>query len=90
MKKALACYKLDIEGGDDENDDEELRHLDIIETKGEQGVQGPKLLIPDVTQPLKIKKVNIGSKEQPKFANVRDYWDDETISKITELLRKYQ
>jgi len=43
-----------------------------------------------VTKPLKIKKVNIGTKEYPKFANVGDYWDDETVSKITELLREYQ
>ena len=44
----------------------------------------------DVEKPLKIKKVNIGSKEQPKFSNVRDYWDEETVSKITKLLQGYQ
>jgi len=90
MQHALACYKLAIEGGDEESYDEELRHLDIRETKGEREVQGPELLIPDVTQPVQINKVNIGTEEQPKFANVGDYWDDETISKITELLREYQ
>ena len=35
MQHALACYKLAIEGGDEESDDEELRHLDIEETEGE-------------------------------------------------------
>jgi len=90
MQHALACYKLAVEGGDGESDDEELRHLEIEETKGEREVQGPELLIPDVTQPLQIKKVNIGTTKQPKFSNVGDYWDDETVSKITELLREYQ
>ena len=30
-------------------------------------------------RPLKIKKVNIGSHENPKFANIGDYWDDEIV-----------
>ena len=40
--------------------------------------------------PLKIKKVNIGSSENPKFANIGDYWDDETMGKITDLLHEFQ
>jgi len=28
--------------------------------------------------------------EKTKFANIGDYWNDETMEKITELLRKYQ
>ena len=40
--------------------------------------------------PLKIKKVNIGSPENPKFANIGDYWDEETVVKITDLLHEYQ
>jgi len=53
-------------------------------------VEGPKLETPYYTQPIKIKKVNIGTDENPKFANIGDYWDDETISKIVELLSEYQ
>jgi len=89
MDYALACYKLALEGDDDESDDEDPRYLDIAETEGEHAIQGPELQIPDVVKPLKIKKVNIGSEEHPKFPNVRDYWDDVTVSKITELLREY-
>jgi len=48
------------------------------------------LLSADTTKPVKITKVNIGSEEQPNFANIGDYWDEETFSKITELLREYQ
>ena len=39
--------------------------------------------------PLKIKKVNIGSVENPKFDNIGDYWDDETMGKINELLHEF-
>ena len=49
------------------------------------GVSGDKF-----TNPLKIKKVNIGSLENPKFANIIDYWDDETVGKITNLLHEFQ
>ena len=48
MKHALACYKLALEGGDGESDDEDPRHLKIVETQGERAVQGPELQIPDV------------------------------------------
>ena len=39
---------------------------------------------------LKIKKVNIGSLENQKFDNNGDYWDDDTVGKITELLHEFQ
>ena len=38
---------------------------------------------------LEIKKVNIGSLENPKFANIGDYWDEEKVAKITYLLHEY-
>jgi hypothetical protein len=38
---------------------------------------------------IKIKKVNIGTEQTPKFENVEDYWDATTIDKITELLHEY-
>ena len=40
--------------------------------------------------PLKIKKVNIGSTENPKFVNIGDYWDNETVGKIMDLLHKFK
>ena len=39
--------------------------------------------------PLNIKKLNIVSPENPKFANLRDYWEDETMRKITDLLHEF-
>ena len=41
-------------------------------------------------KPLKIKKVNIGSPDNPKFSNIGDYWDEETVTNITDLLHEYQ
>jgi CTP:phosphocholine cytidylyltransferase-like protein len=52
-------------------------------------VEGPGVEIPFIGQPIKIKKVNIGTEETPKLANVEDYWDAATIDKITELLQEY-
>ena len=40
--------------------------------------------------PLKVKKVNIGSPKYPKFVNIGDYWDDEIVAKITNLLHEFQ
>ena len=51
---------------------------------------GPDIELPEVTQPLKIRKVNIGSEEMPKYATIGDYWDEEMVCKVTELLHEYQ
>ena len=40
-------------------------------------------------KPLKTKKVNIGSPENTKFSNIGDYWDDEMVGKITDLLHEF-
>jgi hypothetical protein len=34
--------------------------------------------------------VNIGTEEKPKFANIGDYWNDEIVEKIANLLCEYQ
>lgn len=38
---------------------------------------------------LKTRQVNIGTRAEPKFAKIGDYWDDATVDKVTELLCKY-
>ena len=43
-----------------------------------------------MNQPLKIRKVNIGMEENPKFSNVGDYWDEEMVANITDLLHEFQ
>ena len=41
-------------------------------------------------KPLNNKKVNFRSPENPKFANIGDYWDEEIVTKIIDLLHEYQ
>jgi hypothetical protein len=52
-------------------------------------VEGPGVELPYIGQPIKVKKVNIGTEQTPKLANVGDYWDAATIDKITDLLHEY-
>ena len=84
IENALDCYNLTAD------EEEDPRNIDIIESKGYREVTGPELEIPDIMKPLKTKKVNIGSEKEPKFATIRDYWDEEIVNKITELLHEYQ
>ena len=41
-------------------------------------------------EPINIKKINIGTNTEPKFASIGDYWEDETIGQIADLLHDYQ
>ena len=43
-----------------------------------------------MNQPMRIRKVNMGSAENPKFVNVGDYWGEETMANITDLLHEFQ
>ena len=44
----------------------------------------------DYSKPLKTSKINIGTSEVPKFSFIGDYWDEETICNIIDLLHEYQ
>ena len=39
---------------------------------------------------FKIRKVNIRTEENPKITIVGDYWDEETMEKIRDLLHEFQ
>jgi len=41
-------------------------------------------------QPVKTIKVNIGKEEDPMFAQIWDYWDEEIIENRVDLLHEYQ
>ena len=71
-------------------DDDELQNLNIPESKGSRDVAAPDIPTNSMSQPLKIQKVNIGSAENPKFSNVGDYCDEETMATITNLLHEFQ
>jgi hypothetical protein len=72
------------------DEDDDPRNVKILETKGQQDIEGPGIELPFVGKPIKIKKVNIGTEKTPKLENAGDYWDDATIGKITKLLHEYK
>jgi hypothetical protein len=84
LQQLQDCYNINVDEDDDPRD------VNIAETEGHRDIEGPGIELPFVGQPIKIKKVNIGTEKTPKLANVGDYWDDATISNITELLHEYQ
>ena len=71
-------------------DDDKLRNVNTLESEGSHDIAAPDVPTDSMSQSLKIKKVNIGSKENPKFANFGDYWDEETMAKITDLLHEFE
>jgi hypothetical protein len=52
-------------------------------------VEGPSLESEVFFAPIKVNKVNIGTTDNLKMASFGDYWDEQTVKIITELLRKY-
>ena len=71
------CYNINV----DEDDDP--RNVNIAKIEGHRDIEGTKVKLPFIGQPIKIKKVSIGTEQAPKPTNVADYWDDATIGKIT-------
>ena len=85
MENAVESYNF---AADEEEEDP--RNVNIQESEGSRDVQGPTLGLPEITEKVKIKKINIGTEAYPKFASIRDYWDDETVGHIADLLQEYQ
>jgi hypothetical protein len=83
LQKLQGCYNINADEGDDP------RNVNIAETEGQRDIEGPRVKIPFIGQPIKIKKVNIGTEKAPKLANIGYYWDDATLDKIIELLHEY-
>jgi hypothetical protein len=51
-------------------------------------VEGPSLESELFSAPIKVKKVNIGMNDNPKMSSIGDYWDEQAIEQIKELLRE--
>ena len=71
-------------------DGDELWNINIPETEGSRDIAASDVPIDPMSEPLKIRKVNIGIEENPKFASVGDYWDEETMARIMNLLHEFQ
>ena len=71
VKREMVCQRID---GDPEDDSlEALRHLYFDEKEGERSVRDEPMTEGVHLQPLKTKKLNIGTEEKPKLETVGDY-----------------
>ena len=86
MQSIMECYNM---SGELEYDDE-IRNINILEIEGSRDVAAPDVPTDPMSQPLNIRKVNIGTEEHPKFASFGDYWDEETMEKIIDMLHEFQ
>ena len=86
MQSMMECYN--VSGGP--KDGEGLWNINISKIEGTRDVAAPDVSMDPMNQPLKSRKVNIGIEENPKFASVGDYWDEETMTKIMNLLHEFQ
>jgi hypothetical protein len=63
--------------------------IQIEEAENKREVEGTPLESEVIIALIKVKKFNIGTVENPKMASIANYWDEQTVESITELLREY-
>jgi hypothetical protein len=80
VKQLLHCYHV-VEEKEPKEDN--LCNIHIPK------VEDPKMDLEYYVVPLKIKKVIIGIADNPKMASIGDYWDHQSVERITELLCEY-
>jgi hypothetical protein len=86
VHELLECYKVTEEY----QEEKDPRNVQVPETKGEHDIVGIELESNTYAKPLRVCKLNIDMKEKPKFGNIGDYWNDETVEKIADILCEYQ
>ena len=67
-----------------------MQNVNILYSEGSHDVVVLDIPTDSMSQPLKIRKVNIGLKENLEISNIGDYWDKEIMAKITDLLHEFQ
>ena len=85
MQSMMECYN--VSG---ESDDDDLQNINIPKIEGSRNVATLDKPTDPMNHPLNIRKFNIGTEENQKFASVGDYWDEETMVKIIDLLHEFQ
>jgi hypothetical protein len=85
VKELLSCYHVQEEAPDEDDPHD----IEIKEAKGEREEVGPTIELEFIATLIKINKVNIGTVDNPKMANIRDYWDEQMIESIIKLLCEY-
>jgi hypothetical protein len=69
VEEILNCYNV----AEEDQENEDPKNLQIPETEGEHAVERPELESMIYANPLITRKVNIGTKDMPKFFNIGDY-----------------
>jgi hypothetical protein len=69
VKELFSCYHVQEEVPDEDNP----RDIQIEEVEGEREVEGPPLESKVIFASIKVNKVNIGTVDNPKMANIGDY-----------------
>jgi hypothetical protein len=85
IKELLSCYHVQEEAPDEDD----LCDIQIEEEEGEREVEAPPIESEVIFVSIKVNKFNIRIAENPKMASIGDYWDDQMVERITELLHKY-
>ena len=70
------------------DEDNAPHNTGIPESEGHCDVHRLAVEAHEVTHPLKTWTVNIGPEGQPKYVTSGDYWDEDTVSKATQLLHE--
>jgi hypothetical protein len=69
VKELLSCYHVQEE----EPDEDDPRDIQIEEVECERELEGPPVKLEVISVPIKVKKLNIGTVENPKMASIGDY-----------------
>ena len=72
VKELLSCYHVQEES----LEEDDPHDIQIEEVEGEREVEGPPLESKVFVFLIKVKKVNIGTVENPKMTSIGDYWDE--------------
>jgi hypothetical protein len=69
MKELLSCYHVQEEA----LDEYDPHNIYITKVEGQRGVEDPPLESKVFVVPIRVKKVNIGTNENPKMASTGGY-----------------
>ena len=88
MNQSIYYWKVN---GDDFPQEEAPNNLQMKEI-GVHSVQDKVSIsnLLEYQQLMKTKKQNIGTKDNPKMVIIGDYWDDEIVTQLVDILKEYE
>jgi hypothetical protein len=79
VKELLSCYHVQEEV----LDEYDTHDIHIEEVEGKREVVGRPLESEVISALIKVKKVHIGTMDNPKMASIGDYQDENIVESIT-------